>query len=171
MFFDILWSATFDIDYISASFFFLILFAFLLLFFISFHIMSGSGNSFAVAIVIASLAGPQWLWTEEKLPNTNYNGTMNYYGRDDGVYVTKYTKSSLWILCFTLGNQINQEKKGKKLIVITFLSIKLDFWSVCRMQCDSLERKSCCDCKIDLFHLLHRWRKSKMSPNHWISTM
>ncbi|XP_041451420.1 LOW QUALITY PROTEIN: uncharacterized protein LOC111065024 [Drosophila obscura] len=58
--------------------------------------------SISVAIVIAALAGPQWLFTEEKLPNVNYNGTANFNALDDGAYVTKYTKSSLWILCTTL---------------------------------------------------------------------
>lgn len=61
-------------------------------------------QSFAVAIVIASLAGPQWLLTEEKIPNPNYNGTINYNAIDDGMYVIKTTKSSLWILCFAQGN-------------------------------------------------------------------
>ncbi|SPP78060.1 blast:Voltage-dependent calcium channel gamma-5 subunit [Drosophila guanche] len=46
--------------------------------------------------------GPQWLFTEEKLPNVNYNGTANFNALDDGAYITKYTKSSLWILCTTL---------------------------------------------------------------------
>ncbi|EDX03064.2 uncharacterized protein LOC6526142 isoform X1 [Drosophila yakuba] len=58
--------------------------------------------SISVAIVIAALAGPQWLFTEEKLPNANYNGTANFKALDDGAYITKYTKSSLWILCTTL---------------------------------------------------------------------
>ncbi|KAH8397454.1 hypothetical protein KR222_005081, partial [Zaprionus bogoriensis] len=58
--------------------------------------------SISVAIVIAALAGPQWLFTEEKLPNVNYNGTANFNALDDGAYVTKYTKSSLWILCTML---------------------------------------------------------------------
>lgn len=58
--------------------------------------------SISVAIVIAALAGPHWLYTEEKLPNVNYNGTANFNALDDGAYVTKYTKSSLWILCTTL---------------------------------------------------------------------
>lgn len=64
--------------------------------------------SFAVAIVIASLAGPQWLLTEEKLPNTNYNGTANFNVIDDGLYITKHTKSSLWILCASQGNFYNK---------------------------------------------------------------
>lgn len=59
--------------------------------------------SFAVAVVIASLAGPQWLLTEEKLPNQNYNGTANFNAVDDGIYITKHTKSSLWILCASQG--------------------------------------------------------------------
>uniref|UniRef100_A0A1B0G1Z3 Uncharacterized protein n=1 Tax=Glossina morsitans morsitans TaxID=37546 RepID=A0A1B0G1Z3_GLOMM len=53
-------------------------------------------------IVIAALAGPQWLFTEEKLPNVNYNGTANFNAMDDGAFITKYTKSSLWILCTTI---------------------------------------------------------------------
>lgn len=61
-------------------------------------------KSFAVAIVIASLAGPQWLLTEEKIPNPNFNGTINYNNPDDGMYILKTTKSSLWILCFAQGN-------------------------------------------------------------------
>ncbi|XP_055608518.1 uncharacterized protein LOC129755851 [Uranotaenia lowii] len=60
-------------------------------------------SSFSVALVIAAVAGPQWLFTEEKLPNGNYNGTMNYNLRDDGIYLTKYTKSSLWMLCSKTG--------------------------------------------------------------------
>ncbi|XP_036676690.3 uncharacterized protein stg1 [Drosophila suzukii] len=61
--------------------------------------------SISVAIVIAALAGPQWLFTEEKLPNANYNGTANFKAMDDGAYITKYTKSSLWILCTSLPGQ------------------------------------------------------------------
>lgn len=60
-------------------------------------------KSFAVAIVILAIAGPQWLLTEEKIRNVNYNGTSNYNAIDDGIYITKYTKSSLWILCFAQG--------------------------------------------------------------------
>ncbi|KAL1404306.1 hypothetical protein pipiens_005403 [Culex pipiens pipiens] len=60
-------------------------------------------TSFSVALVIAAVAGPQWLLTEEKIPNGNYNGTMNYNRKDDGVYLTKYTKSSLWMLCSKIG--------------------------------------------------------------------
>lgn len=65
--------------------------------------------SISVAIVIAALAGPQWLYTEEMLPNLNYNGTPSFVGSDEiggggssqdsGAFITKYTKSSLWILC------------------------------------------------------------------------
>lgn len=66
------------------------------------HSKLGIYYSISVAIVIAALAGPQWLFTEEKLPNVNYNGTANFNALDDGAYVTKYTKSSLWILCTTL---------------------------------------------------------------------
>lgn len=67
--------------------------------------LNTTDNSFAVAIVIASLAGPQWLLTEEKIRNPNFNGTINYNNAiDDGMYILKTTKSSLWILCFAQGN-------------------------------------------------------------------
>ncbi|XP_062565341.1 uncharacterized protein LOC134227705 [Armigeres subalbatus] len=60
-------------------------------------------SSFSVALVIAAVAGPQWLFTEEKLSNRGYNGTMNYNVKDDGIYLTKYTKASLWTLCSKMG--------------------------------------------------------------------
>ncbi|XP_058452310.1 uncharacterized protein LOC131430986 isoform X2 [Malaya genurostris] len=63
-------------------------------------------SSFSVALVIAAVAGPQWLLTEEKIPNGNYNGTMNYNQKDEGIYLTKYTKSSLWMLCSKIGGSI-----------------------------------------------------------------
>lgn len=67
--------------------------------------LNTTDKSFAVAIVIASLAGPQWLLTEEKIRNPNFNGTINYNNAiDDGMYILKTTKSSLWILCFAQGN-------------------------------------------------------------------
>lgn len=113
----------YDISYFVSIYF---LFCNFLLFFFSSHFLTytqktwcvfSGGNftlvvmmfeyerqSFAVAIVIASLAGPQWLLTEEKIPNPNYNGTINYNAIDDGMYVIKTTKSSLWILCFAQGN-------------------------------------------------------------------
>lgn len=69
------------------------------------NILNITDKSFAVAIVIASLAGPQWLLTEEKIRNPNFNGTINYNNAiDDGMYILKTTKSSLWILCFAQGN-------------------------------------------------------------------
>lgn len=67
------------------------------------HLIIQLGNSFAVAIVIASLAGPQWLLTEEKIRNVNITGPTNHFAKDDGLYITKYTKSSLWILCYAQG--------------------------------------------------------------------
>lgn len=52
-----------------------------------------------MAVIVAALAGPSWLFSEEKLLNENYNGTWNYNLKDHGVYISKYTKSSLWLLC------------------------------------------------------------------------
>ncbi|XP_073835741.1 stargazin-like protein [Musca autumnalis] len=73
--------------------------------------------SISVAIVIAALAGPQWLFTEEKQPNTNYNGTANFNVLDDGAFITRYTKSSLWIICSTVQG------------VETYNCVKIDYFS------------------------------------------
>ncbi|XP_053948447.1 uncharacterized protein LOC128856991 [Anastrepha ludens] len=79
-------------------------------------ILTPVAASISVAIVMAAIAGPQWLFTEEKLPNANYNGTANFNLMDDGAYITKYTKSSLWILCTALQG------------VETYNCIKIDYF-------------------------------------------
>ncbi|XP_050331919.1 uncharacterized protein LOC126760372 [Bactrocera neohumeralis] len=79
-------------------------------------ILTPVAASISVAIVMAAIAGPQWLFTEEKLPNANYNGTANFNMMDDGAYITKYTKSSLWILCTALQG------------VDTYNCIKIDYF-------------------------------------------
>ncbi|XP_011187903.3 uncharacterized protein LOC105215597 isoform X2 [Zeugodacus cucurbitae] len=79
-------------------------------------ILTPVAASISVAIVMAAIAGPQWLFTEEKLPNANYNGTANFNMMDDGAYLTKYTKSSLWILCTALQG------------VETYNCIKIDYF-------------------------------------------
>lgn len=61
-------------------------------------------SSLSVAIIVAALAGPQWLFTEEKLSKQQLNATIYFKPRgDDSDYITKFTKSSLWILCTVLG--------------------------------------------------------------------
>jgi hypothetical protein len=52
-----------------------------------------------VAIIIAALAGPQWLLTEEKVPNLRANNSMKTKPTEADLYITKNTKSSLWIIC------------------------------------------------------------------------
>lgn len=79
--------------------------------------------SISVAIVIAALAGPQWLFTEEKLPNTNYNGTANFNVLDDGAFITRYTKSSLWIICSTV--------QGKYLNVRLYTCLSSEYIKFC----------------------------------------
>ncbi|XP_012156445.1 uncharacterized protein LOC101448979 [Ceratitis capitata] len=79
-------------------------------------ILTPVAASISVAIVMAAIAGPQWLFTEEKAPNANYNGTANFNMMDDGAYITKYTKSSLWILCTALQG------------VETYNCIKIDYF-------------------------------------------
>uniref|UniRef100_A0A182PCV7 mitogen-activated protein kinase kinase n=1 Tax=Anopheles epiroticus TaxID=199890 RepID=A0A182PCV7_9DIPT len=84
-------------------------------------------SSFSLALVIAAVVGPQWLLTEEKIPVTTYHNSTHGPGtpvptstsiqnqqqlnilhphlipatKDDpnGAFLTKYTKSSLWMLC------------------------------------------------------------------------
>ncbi|TDG39079.1 hypothetical protein AWZ03_014499, partial [Drosophila navojoa] len=98
----------------------------------------------SVAIVIAALAGPQWLFTEEKLPNVNYNGTANFNALDDGAYVTKYTKSSLWILCTTLPG----------LEMDSFNCIKIDYFPDEDYQPDPHDSTSAIPCLIMLIGLI-----------------
>lgn len=91
--------------FISFTFFFYLCLLFFLWGCFAYENDTYNVKSFAVAIVIASLAGPQWLLTEEKIRNPNFNGTINYNNAiDDGMYILKTTKSSLWILCFAQGN-------------------------------------------------------------------
>lgn len=60
--------------------------------------------SLSIAIIVAALAGPQWLFTEERLSKSYLNETVYYKPRgDDSDFITKFTKSSLWILCTDLG--------------------------------------------------------------------
>uniref|UniRef100_A0ABM2B8V5 Voltage-dependent calcium channel gamma-5 subunit n=1 Tax=Anopheles coluzzii TaxID=1518534 RepID=A0ABM2B8V5_ANOCL len=86
-------------------------------------------SSFSLALVIAAVVGPQWLLTEEKIPVTTYHNNTHGQStltpitsinsvhnqqqlniqhphlipatKDDlsGAFLTKYTKSSLWMLC------------------------------------------------------------------------
>ncbi|KFB53377.1 AGAP012963-PA-like protein [Anopheles sinensis] len=82
-------------------------------------------SSFSLALVIAAVVGPQWLLTEEKIPlaayhnNTHHTATVpstsaSFHNQqlnilhphlipaikdDGGGFLTKYTRSSLWMLC------------------------------------------------------------------------
>ncbi|ETN58783.1 hypothetical protein AND_009622 [Anopheles darlingi] len=86
-------------------------------------------SSFSLALVIAAVVGPQWLLTEEKIPYAPYHGntshgtilptttslsknqhqlniqhphlipTIKDDGGGTGGFMTKYTRSSLWMLC------------------------------------------------------------------------
>lgn len=60
-------------------------------------------NSLSIAIIVAALAGPQWLFTEERLSKSYLNETAYKPRGDDSDFITKFTKSSLWILCTDLG--------------------------------------------------------------------
>uniref|UniRef100_A0A1B0CFQ4 Uncharacterized protein n=1 Tax=Lutzomyia longipalpis TaxID=7200 RepID=A0A1B0CFQ4_LUTLO len=64
----------------------------------------------SVILVIAALAGPQWLSTEEKfLDLSKYNATSltkNFIASNS--YKTLYTKSSLWTLCTSATDTITK---------------------------------------------------------------
>ncbi|XP_059471842.1 uncharacterized protein LOC132194538 isoform X2 [Neocloeon triangulifer] len=49
----------------------------------------------AMILVAIAMTTNQWLNTEEKMPNSNYNGT------GERNYLSKYTVSGLWSLCYT----------------------------------------------------------------------
>ncbi|CAB3363918.1 Hypothetical predicted protein [Cloeon dipterum] len=49
----------------------------------------------AMLLVAIAMTTNQWLHTEEKMPNSNYNGT------GERNYLPKYTVSGLWSLCYT----------------------------------------------------------------------
>lgn len=49
----------------------------------------------SLVVVLIAMLTNQWLHTEEKMSNPSYNGT----GEKD--YLSKYTISGLWMLCFT----------------------------------------------------------------------
>lgn len=51
----------------------------------------------AFATVVLGMATGAWLFSEEKIPNPDFNRT----GDPDLEFLSKYTISGLWTLCFT----------------------------------------------------------------------
>lgn len=83
---------------------------------------------------MAALAGPQWLFTEEKLMNENYNGTWNFNAKDHGAYLSKYTKSSLWILCTKFhGKALLHPSSSNPCVVLRTVQI-IYLMSICAVQ-------------------------------------
>jgi hypothetical protein len=58
-------------------------------------ILTPLATTISLVIVCIAMTTNQWLHTEEKMNNPNYNGT----GERD--YLSKYTVSGLWTLCYT----------------------------------------------------------------------
>ena len=67
----------------------------------------------AFASMIVGLITNAWLYSEEKMPNMHFNRT----GDPDLEYLSKYTFSGLWTLCFT-----NRESKPHLLASLQLLS-------------------------------------------------
>jgi hypothetical protein len=49
----------------------------------------------SLVVVCIAITTNQWLHSEEKMPNANYNGT------GEKIYLSKHTVSGLWTLCYT----------------------------------------------------------------------
>lgn len=58
-------------------------------------ILTPLSATLSLVIVCIAMTTNHWLHTEEKMNNPNYNGT----GEKD--YLSKYTVSGLWTLCYT----------------------------------------------------------------------
>ena len=61
----------------------------------SLWILTPLSATLSLVIVCIAMTTNHWLHTEEKMNNPNYNGT----GEKD--YLSKYTVSGLWTLCYT----------------------------------------------------------------------
>ncbi|KAF4521849.1 hypothetical protein B566_EDAN003723 [Ephemera danica] len=49
----------------------------------------------SLVIMCVAMGTNQWLHSEERMPNSNYNGT------GERTYLSKHTVSGLWTLCYT----------------------------------------------------------------------
>lgn len=94
-------------------------------------------SSLSVAIIAAAIAGPNWLFTSERLSKQYLNGTIQYKPRgDDTDYITKFTKSSLWILCTELGefdsNFLIDSFECFMVLLYCCCSKEIEFFKPCR---------------------------------------
>uniref|UniRef100_A0A182NST6 mitogen-activated protein kinase kinase n=1 Tax=Anopheles dirus TaxID=7168 RepID=A0A182NST6_9DIPT len=112
-------------------------------------------SSFSLALVIAAVVGPQWLLTEEKIPVTTYHNssttstitpstTASFHNqqlniqhphlipatKDDasGGYLTKYTKSSLWMLCSKYGGGTAPGQSQHQIAGTDFQCASIDYF-------------------------------------------
>jgi hypothetical protein len=61
-------------------------------------------KSVSVIIIVAAIAGPLWITTEEKIPWMAVNSSMFYRHNNYTVsYIVKSSNASLWILCTRQG--------------------------------------------------------------------
>lgn len=60
--------------------------------------------SVSVIIIVAAIAGPLWITTEEKIPWMSVNSSLIYKSHNYTVsYIVKTSNASLWILCSRQG--------------------------------------------------------------------
>lgn len=91
-------------------------------FILLFHFLSSQQqlSSLSIAVIVAALAGPQWLFTEERLSKSFINETAKPKG-DDSDFITKFTKSSLWILCTDVGEYNTRYEISSKFYLLLFI--------------------------------------------------
>ena len=71
--------------------------------------MTPISATLAFVTVTLGLATSAWLFSEEKIPNPKFNRT----GDPDLEFLSKYTSSGLWTLCFT-----NRESTAVRVLLI-----------------------------------------------------
>jgi hypothetical protein len=75
-------------------------------------------ESFSVIIIVAAIAGPLWISTEERIPYYAVNSTF-YRSNYTLSYIIKSSNASLWIFCTRQGRK--ESKNNRKFYIQLFL--------------------------------------------------
>lgn len=81
-------------------------------------------KSVSVIIIVAAIAGPLWITTEEKIPWTAVNSSLLYRSNNYSIsYILKSSNASLWILCTRQSKFVYKlTQKSFKMFVLNFPS-------------------------------------------------
>lgn len=99
-----------------------------------------NNKSVSVIIIVAAIAGPLWISTEEKIPWMAANSSMLYRNSNYTVsYIVKSSNASLWILCTRQGLFIGCDKSFKNHFRHFFITSKseITFFFVNKIQRNS----------------------------------